>query len=129
MKRTFTCALEGVRSYAAPFTPPYNVAGAPAISLPLGRTPMGMPIGVQFGAAHDSDRVLLDLALSIETEQPRNSLAPKERWAALAYDRDVTLSAETNVSSGAVDTLAAGREAPLANSAWHKGSDAWHARC
>jgi amidase len=80
----FPDVFERVRSYAAPFTPPYNVAGAPAISLPLGSTATGVPIGVQFGAAPGRDGLLMDLALSIEAERPWNNLAPKERWAAIA---------------------------------------------
>ncbi len=49
-----------------PFTPPQNVSGAPAISLPLGRTLDGMPIGVMFAARLGEDEKLLELSLQIE---------------------------------------------------------------
>src|SRR6185295_6176145 len=67
-------AFARLRSYA-PFTPLYNAAGATAISLPLGRSAAGLPIGVQFGAARGHDRMLLELARSIETAQPWEALA------------------------------------------------------
>ena len=49
-----------------PFTPPQNVSGAPAVSLPLGRTLDGMPIGVMFAARLGEDEKLLELSLQIE---------------------------------------------------------------
>jgi len=65
----FQTAFDRVRSYVA-FTPIQNISGAPAISLPLGRSQDGLPIGVQFAAAHGEDRLLLELARSIETAAP-----------------------------------------------------------
>ena len=57
-----------------------NAAGAPAISLPLGKSRTGLPIGVQFAAAPGEDALLLELALSIEQARPWNALVPRERW-------------------------------------------------
>jgi amidase len=68
-----------LRSYVA-FTPVYNAAGAPAISLPLGRSSTGLPIGVQFAAACGNDRTLLELAYSIEKTRPWKTTAPREAW-------------------------------------------------
>jgi amidase len=82
--RPFATTFERVRSYAAAFTPLANVSGAPAISLPMGRTATGLPIGVQFAAAHGHDRKLLDLALALEAAQPWEPIAPRERWLAQA---------------------------------------------
>lgn len=79
----FNTAFERVRAYAA-FTTFYNVSGAPAITLPLGRSSAGLPIGVQFAAAHGSDRALLELALSIEAAQPWPGVAPREAWVSTA---------------------------------------------
>ena len=58
-----------VRTFAA-FTPLHNVAGAPAISLPLGRTTTGLPLGVQFAAARGNDTLLLELAQTLEAAHP-----------------------------------------------------------
>ncbi|MDJ0788282.1 MAG: amidase [Myxococcota bacterium] len=57
--------LERLRRYL-PFTPPHNVSGAPAVSLPLGSSAEGMPIGVMFAARLGEDDKLLELALQIE---------------------------------------------------------------
>jgi amidase len=47
-----------------------NVAGAPAISLPLGMSEAGLPIGVQISGPKGGERVLLELAYEIEKAQP-----------------------------------------------------------
>ncbi|MBW2525624.1 MAG: amidase [Deltaproteobacteria bacterium] len=78
--RPFETAFQRVREYT-PFTPVHNVAGAPAISLPLGRSAEGLPVGVLFAAAPGADRLLLELAASIEAAQPWPTLAPRELWA------------------------------------------------
>jgi amidase len=76
----FETHFERVRAFA-PFTPICNVSGAPAISLPLGRSRAGLPIGVHFAAAHGQDRLLLELASSLETAAPWEQVAPRDRWA------------------------------------------------
>jgi amidase len=52
------------------FTPLNNAAGGPAMSLPLGRTRNGLPIGVHFSAAHGNERTLLELAFELEAARP-----------------------------------------------------------
>ncbi len=49
-----------------PYTPAWNVSGAPAVSLPMARSRSGLPIGVHLGAAHGDDRTLLELAFALE---------------------------------------------------------------
>lgn len=48
------------------FTPLQNVSGSPAISLPLGRSASGLPIGVHVGAPYGHERRLLELAYELE---------------------------------------------------------------
>jgi amidase len=54
----------------AGFTALSNVTGNPAISLPLGRTDEGWPIGVQLGAAYGAEATLLALAGDLERALP-----------------------------------------------------------
>lgn len=53
-----------------PFTAYQNVAEAPALTLPLGMSTEGLPIGVQFAAARGQDQILLDLAFELEVAAP-----------------------------------------------------------
>jgi amidase len=48
------------------FTAPFNVTGQPAVSLPLGRSSCGVPIGVQLVGQLGADRALLALAADLE---------------------------------------------------------------
>ena len=52
------------------YTPIHNAIGTPAISLPLWRTPGGLPIGSQFAARAGDERTLLELAYELETARP-----------------------------------------------------------
>jgi amidase len=45
-----------------------TVTGCPAISVPLGTTRDGLPVGVQIVAAHGADRFLLEVAAGVESE-------------------------------------------------------------
>ncbi len=53
-----------------PFTAPFNVSGHPAISLPLGMSREGLPIGVQLVAAAGREDVLIRLAAQLEQAMP-----------------------------------------------------------
>jgi amidase len=57
------------------FTPLQNVSGSPAISLPLGRTPDGLPIGVHVAAPFGHERRLLELAYELEDASPWPTIA------------------------------------------------------
>ena len=64
----FDTLFDRLTNYAA-FTPVNNASGSPAISLPMGMSPQGLPIGVQLAAAHGDERTLLELAFALEAEQ------------------------------------------------------------
>ncbi len=49
-----------------PFTAPWNIAGLPAVSLPLGWSASGLPIGMMLGAAYGAEGPLLALAAQVE---------------------------------------------------------------
>jgi amidase len=65
----FETALERLKWFI-PFTPTQNVSGGPAISLPLGRSEDGLPLGVQLAAPFGDDRTLLELAFELEAAAP-----------------------------------------------------------
>ncbi len=54
----------------AGYTPIHNAAGAPAMSVPIGWSPEGLPIGIQFAAAPGRDDLLFDLAYRLEAARP-----------------------------------------------------------
>lgn len=57
------------------FTTTQNITGAPAISLPLGLSKDGLPIGVQFAAMLGQEKILLELAFEIEEAKQFTCLA------------------------------------------------------
>ncbi len=67
---------EGLWRYT-PFTPLANATGAPAISLPVGQSWNGLPIGAMLSAALGEDALLLRVAAQWEAATPqRQTLAP-----------------------------------------------------
>jgi amidase len=52
------------------FTPLQNVTGDPAISLPLGQSGDGLPVGMMFSAGRGREGTLLELAYEIEEAAP-----------------------------------------------------------
>jgi len=58
------------------FTLPHNVMGTPAISLPLAMHSNQLPIGIQLGAAHAQEQVVLQLAAALEGARPWRERVP-----------------------------------------------------
>lgn len=52
------------------FTPANNSSGTPAVSLPLGQSEGGLPIGVHFSADLGDERTLLELSYELEAARP-----------------------------------------------------------
>lgn len=65
----FKTLYERVTKYVA-YTPVHNVAGTPAMSVPLGMSSDGLPIGSQFAAAKGGEGLLYALAYELEHAQP-----------------------------------------------------------
>jgi amidase len=59
-----------------PFTPPFNVTGQPAISLPLYWNSGGLPIGIQLVAAFGREDLLFRVAAQLEQARPWNDRLP-----------------------------------------------------
>jgi Asp-tRNA(Asn)/Glu-tRNA(Gln) amidotransferase A subunit family amidase len=53
-----------------------NVTGHPAITIPFGKLPTGLPFGLQVTAAHFDDYRLLDVADLVEAAYPWARTAP-----------------------------------------------------
>ena len=53
-----------------PFTPPFNITGQPAISLPTAMSSDGLPIGIQLVGAFGREDLLIRVAAQIESALP-----------------------------------------------------------
>ncbi|MBJ19374.1 MAG: amidase [bacterium] len=58
--------VSGLRKRLGWLTPPWNITGQPAISLPLASSEKGLPIGIQLVAAPDREDLLIEVARTLE---------------------------------------------------------------
>ncbi len=65
----FDTLLERLLDYVS-FTPIQNITGTPAISLPMGTSQAGLPIGIHFCGKYDDEHTLLELAYELELAKP-----------------------------------------------------------
>ncbi len=80
-----TSNIEAMYTYAgaiSALTSVWNITGQPAISLPTGRTPAGLPVGVQLVAALNREDVLLRVAAQVEAAQPWPTAPVRQEAAA-----------------------------------------------
>ena len=67
--------LESMFAYG-PFTAVFNISGQPAISLPLGHSRGGLPIGVQIVAPYGREDLLFRIAAQLEQAMPWKQRSP-----------------------------------------------------
>ncbi len=65
--------VEAVRTLMLRCTQPFNLSGHPAISLPCGKTPAGLPIGLQLVGHKGRTHALVQAALAVEEVIARTS--------------------------------------------------------
>jgi amidase len=68
-EQPYETVIERLMDWVA-FTPLQNATGDPAISLPMGTSSGGLPIGVQLSAPRGYDRRLIELAYELEEARP-----------------------------------------------------------
>ncbi len=62
--------LDSVRKAWFPYTHPFNLSGNPAVTLPCGVHPDGLPMAIQLVAARGNDRLLCQVAALFEQAHP-----------------------------------------------------------
>jgi aspartyl-tRNA(Asn)/glutamyl-tRNA(Gln) amidotransferase subunit A len=61
-----------------PATYPFNLTGQPALSLPVGLTPSGLPVGLQLVGPFGGDELVLSAARRIEADLGARPALPIE---------------------------------------------------
>jgi len=64
-------------THYAPFAAPWNLAGWPAMAVPAGLHPNGMPLSVQLVGRPGTETTLLAVAAQLERRQPWTRIAPE----------------------------------------------------
>ncbi|MDI6104602.1 amidase family protein [Actinoplanes sp. NEAU-A12] len=72
---TVTSWLDALLAYG-PFTSVFNVTGQPAVSLPLGHSVEGLPVGVQLVAGYGREDLLFRVAARLEEAVPWRDRTP-----------------------------------------------------
>ncbi|MBD0741019.1 amidase [Streptomyces sp. CBMA152] len=66
-----------VNTFCSPMTPPWNLSGRPALSMPFGLLPTGLPGAIQLVGRPGSEHQLLDLVAQLERLNPWQRTAPR----------------------------------------------------
>lgn len=75
LRQALVAARKQLEAY--PNTQLFNITGQPAISLPVHRTPQGLPVGVQLVARFGDEGTLLQVAAQLESELHWGDERPK----------------------------------------------------
>ncbi len=78
LSTTDPAAFMAARSASVGFTSLFNSSGHPAMSVPLGMSQSGLPLGVQFAARFGDEATLFRLASQLEAAQPWKDRRPGE---------------------------------------------------
>ncbi len=77
---TLPCAIDDPAALASTYERharmPFNVTGAPALALPVGYAPEGLPLGTQVAAGAGNERTLLRIAAAYEAAAPWQQRRP-----------------------------------------------------
>ena len=73
--RNWIVTMLGVARWMG-YTAQWNVAGCPAVAVPVGRSPAGMPIGLQLVGLPGTEEKLLAVAVQLEQLLPQAAWAP-----------------------------------------------------
>ena len=76
LSTTDPAAFAAARSASVGFTSLFNSSGHPAMSVPLGMSQSGLPLGVQFAARFGDEATLFRLGAQIEAAQPWKDRRP-----------------------------------------------------
>jgi Asp-tRNA(Asn)/Glu-tRNA(Gln) amidotransferase A subunit family amidase len=61
---------------SVPFSAPFNIAGVPAVSIPAGTGPDGLPVGLQVVARRHEEPLVLACGAIAEAGRPWPKFAP-----------------------------------------------------
>lgn len=75
LRQALVAARKQLQAY--PSTQVLNITGQPAISLPVHRTPEGLPVGVQLSARFGDEATLLRVAAQLEAELRWDQVRPR----------------------------------------------------
>jgi len=89
--------VHGLRENWYGYTGVFNLTGHPAISIPAGFTPAGLPVGLHAVAPWFAEGTLIDLATAIDQISPYSDLWPD--LGASAPTRDQASSAGAAISA------------------------------
>jgi len=74
---TMDNCVEEILAVPCQFTVAHNILGTPALTLPLAMHSSGLPIGIQLGAPHAQEHVLLQLGAALEEAMPWADRVPE----------------------------------------------------